>query len=841
MESLFGSQLGLLGGNEGLKEDGCGVGWPSSPLSEDMYSASHFTLISAYQDIKSRLNGLERENTDIKRKLKIYEIKFPMISEFGDDRNSYCSFETKDTALLHSENGSLQQRVNMLSLELQKGKEREEQLEDVIQAYEKIHMEKTSLQRDLDKMSSMVEKHVERIHSLESALRQRESSLHKLNTQLHNKDMQYLQLHSPDSHMFIVNKYPCLPQHLSLPTIGFSCHVLPSKSFQMASTEGVVGLPVRLLRHGASRASHRLSSVGRTFCGSLPEEEIQEGRAVQARSATFGPSSGGIKPQIFFGGCRGDVTVRAASTAADSPRSRHQARSSSWYQARSSSRHQALPSLQRALSSRQRALASRSSSRCPARSSSQNPVRRQAMSSRPSCRSSRPCTFQPSSRNTCRFLDRRSEKPGSQPVLDCPMTLQSSRSLDTLSDLKLQRLEAELEGARHEAQGACQREEELKAECERLREELGELQSNQRQREVSSTCGQCDVEWIKKVGDEQVNLALAYTELTEELGKLQALTSKQTEILRKASQEPASPVQRHSPVPHQRHSPVPQRHSPIQQRHSPIQLRHSPVPQRRSPVLQRLSPDMHRRSPLPDLSDGPASYSCRPTSHHLRASFQGRRSYSEVADPSAYQRPPRFTLDPVSTLPKPRPYVDSYHKQQQQQQKQQHGVGQHMLVQRQSSQGVGGDGGLAESPRLSRELSFHHSDHLHFEPQPSPASLHPSPQPPQSSEDEEEWPCPHPISPSRTLSVSSPSSSSRGPASFSAFPIPSRPNTLSCHPPGYLHAEHAQSWPSINLWMETEEEGDVRSCPLCQLIFPVGYPDDALIKHIDSHLENSKI
>ncbi len=67
-------------------------------------------------------------------------------------------------------------------------------------------------------------------------------------------------------------------------------------------------------------------------------------------------------------------------------------------------------------------------------------------------------------------------------VLDCPMTLQSSRSLDTLSDLKLQRLEAELEGARHEAQGACQREEELKGECEGLREELRDLQSNQRQR-----------------------------------------------------------------------------------------------------------------------------------------------------------------------------------------------------------------------------------------------------------------------------------------------------------------------------------------------------------------------
>lgn len=73
-------------------------------------------------------------------------------------------------------------------------------------------------------------------------------------------------------------------------------------------------------------------------------------------------------------------------------------------------------------------------------------------------------------------------------VLDCPaLTLQSSRSLDALSDLKLQRLEAELEGARHEAQGACQREEELKAECERLKDEMRELQSSQRER-VSVDC-----------------------------------------------------------------------------------------------------------------------------------------------------------------------------------------------------------------------------------------------------------------------------------------------------------------------------------------------------------------
>nr|XP_046224814.1 TANK-binding kinase 1-binding protein 1 [Oncorhynchus gorbuscha] len=591
MESLFGGELRLLGGGEGLKEDGCGdVGWSSSPLPEDMYSASHFTLITAYQDIKTRLAGLERENSGIKRKLKIYEIKFPMISEFGENRNSYCSFESKENALLQSENGNLQQRVNALTHEAQKRKEREEQLEDVIQAYEKIHMEKSNLQRDLDKMTSLVENHVERILGLESALRQRDNSLQKFNTQLHSKDIQYLQLHSPDNHM-----------------------------------------------------------------------------------------------------------------------------------------------------------------------------------------------------------------------LDCPaLTLQNSRSLDTLSDLKLQRLEAELEGVRHQAQGACQREQEVKAECERLQEELKQIQNNHIEREMTSSCEQCDVEWIKKVGDEQVNLALAYTELTEELGRLQKLSSKQKEILKKTSQEHHSPVQRQShppsPIHHQRHSPVPQRHSPIPPQH------HSPIPQRRSPVLQpqRLSPDMHRRSPLLEINDGPASYSCRPASHHLRASFQGRRSYSEVADPSAYQRPLRLSLDPVSTLPKPRPYRDSSYSKQHQQH--QHGGSQH--------------GGVP--------------------PQRRPAPRFPLPQ---SSEDEEEWTCPHPISPPRTLGVPnnvSPHGVMRGPASCSPFPIPSRPNTLTCHPSSYLHTEHAQSWPSINLWMETEES-DMRSCPLCQLIFPIGYPDDALIKHIDSHLENSKI
>lgn len=44
-------------------------------------------------------------------------------------------------------------------LQLQKRKEREEQLEDVIQAYEKIHMEKSNLQRDLDKMVRQLSAH----------------------------------------------------------------------------------------------------------------------------------------------------------------------------------------------------------------------------------------------------------------------------------------------------------------------------------------------------------------------------------------------------------------------------------------------------------------------------------------------------------------------------------------------------------------------------------------------------------------------------------------------------------------------------------------------------------
>lgn len=47
-------------------------------------------------------------------------VQFPMINDFGEDRNSYCSFEPKDTALLQSENGNLQQRINILTHEVRR-------------------------------------------------------------------------------------------------------------------------------------------------------------------------------------------------------------------------------------------------------------------------------------------------------------------------------------------------------------------------------------------------------------------------------------------------------------------------------------------------------------------------------------------------------------------------------------------------------------------------------------------------------------------------------------------------------------------------------------------------
>ncbi|KAG8006738.1 TANK-binding kinase 1-binding protein 1 [Nibea albiflora] len=607
-----------------------------------MYPASGLALAAAYHDIKTRLASLERENSSIKRKLKHYEVKFPMISEFGEERILCCSCEpiVKDTSVIQSETTNLQQRINSLTQELQKSKEREERLEEVIQAYEKIHLEKSNVQRDLDKMvntrtpvfpwneilsynvkwqfefhchvyacvcvcvyqTTLAEQHVDRIHSLESALRQRETSLQKLSVQLRSKDALQSQLHAS----------------LDVP---------------------------------------------------------REGR---------GP------------------------------------------------------------------------------------------------------------------------------------TLQSSRSLDALSDLKLQRLEAELEGARHQAEGACQREKELRAELQRLQQEVDQMQEAQRQsQDLSPHCEHCDVEWIKKAGDEQVNLALAYTELTEELGRVRNLAVKQGDLLRHVSQEPVS----HPP-------PAPQRLSPT------------------SPQRPPLSPDRLLPTASPPLSPsgGPASYSHQPTSSRLRAKFQGRRSYSEVSDPSAIQRAPaRLMRDPVSTLPKPRPLLGELqgYGLQTKPQLRTSLVG---LVRPASAHGAGGERGGGGGGERGGGSSLSNSPHhcaldLGF---PLAAEdvctyLSPAASPPRTlgaigigSPSPREQPL-HPSFPSPRKQPHHPS-----------FSAPEGPATLSCHLPPYMNTEHAQSWPSINLWMESEESA-VRSCPLCQLTFPTGYPDDALIKHIDSHLENSKI
>ncbi|XP_077391841.1 TANK-binding kinase 1-binding protein 1-like isoform X2 [Festucalex cinctus] len=651
MEVFGTAELELLRGGEGLRDDidMSAISWSADHLQDDsMYPASGLAVAAAYHDIKTRLASLERENSSIKRKLKQYE--FPMINTFGEERVYFSCQPIKDNNIIQSETSNLQHRINSLTQELQKSKDREEQLEDVIQAYEKIHLEKSNVQRDLDKMvkyahtqimhtllfivalfslvtsstyfilqTTLAEQHMERICSLEAALRQRETSLQKLNAQLHNKDAHQGQPHS------------------SL--------VVP-----------------------------------------------REGR---------------------------------------------------------------LP------------------------------------------------------------------------------TLQSSRSLDALSDLKMQRLEAELEGALHQAEGACQREKELRAELQRLQKEVAQLQDTQRHKEdLVPHCEHCDVEWIKKAGDEQVNLALAYTELTEELGQVRKLAVKQSELLRQLPQESIC-----------RPPSAPQRLSP-------------PSPQCTSLTPERLLP-----SPPPPLHNGPASYSHQPTSSNLRAKFQGRRSYSEVSDPSAIQRlPPRLMRDPVSTLPKPRSlYGDTHTYGQSKSHLRTPLVG---LVRPASAHGAGGDrrvrsernGGssLSSSPHhRALDLGFplttevHHFCDLDDGPEPTPLVT-----PPHSSDDEEDVGTyvSAATSPPRTLGPISlrektlhPSFlSPRKPGQIPSFSAPEGPSTLSCHLPAYMNTEHAQSWPSINLWMESDESA-VRSCPLCQLTFPTGYPDDALIRHIDSHLENSKI
>lgn len=71
---MFEDDISILT-QEALGPDEDWLDSPNTDLSGEMCSASHFALITAYDDIKNRLTGLERENSTLKRRLKMYEVK----------------------------------------------------------------------------------------------------------------------------------------------------------------------------------------------------------------------------------------------------------------------------------------------------------------------------------------------------------------------------------------------------------------------------------------------------------------------------------------------------------------------------------------------------------------------------------------------------------------------------------------------------------------------------------------------------------------------------------------------------------------------------------------------
>uniref|UniRef100_A0A2K5U815 TBK1 binding protein 1 n=1 Tax=Macaca fascicularis TaxID=9541 RepID=A0A2K5U815_MACFA len=173
MESMFEDDISILT-QEALGPSEVWLDGPGDPsLGDDMCSASHFALITAYGDIKERLGGLERENATLRRRLKVYEIKYPLISDFGEE-HGFSLYEIKDGSLLEVEKVSLQQRLNQFQHELQKNKEQEEQLGEMIQAYEKLCLEKSDLETELGEMRALVETHLRQICGLEQQLRQQQ-------------------------------------------------------------------------------------------------------------------------------------------------------------------------------------------------------------------------------------------------------------------------------------------------------------------------------------------------------------------------------------------------------------------------------------------------------------------------------------------------------------------------------------------------------------------------------------------------------------------------------------------------------------------------------------------
>uniref|UniRef100_A0A286Y2H8 TBK1 binding protein 1 n=1 Tax=Cavia porcellus TaxID=10141 RepID=A0A286Y2H8_CAVPO len=497
METMFEDDISILT-QEALGPSEVWLDGPGDPsMGGDMGSASHFALITAYGDIKERLGGLERENATLRRRLKVYEIKYPLISDFGEE-HGFSLYEIQDGSLLEVEQVSLQQRLNQFQHELQKNKEQEEQLGEMIQAYEKLCVEKSDLETELGEMRALVETHLRQICGLEQQLRQQQGL----------RDAAFSSLSPPPA-----PTPPCTDLDL-----------------------------------------HYLALRGGSTMG-------------------------------------------------------HPA----W--------------------------------------------------------------------------------PGPSP---------------SVSELERRRLEEALEAAQGEARGAQLREEQLQAECERLQGELKQLQETRAQ-DLASNQSERDMAWVKRVGDDQVNLALAYTELTEELGRLRELSSLQGRILRTLLQEQARSCG--------------QRHSPLSQRHSPAPPCPSPSPPARAPPPCPPCPSPQRPRPAP-------------------------RPAPSAAPPSA-----PASRSPSRRLPTPPPSLPTLC--------------------------------CPAGQRTTLELpNYLPREHGRLE------------------------------------------------------------GVAYCVGGGQRCGGGAETIPdfllSPQLLMETVGS-DIRSCPLCQLGFPVGYPDDALIKHIDSHLENSKI
>lgn len=116
---------------------------PISASSGDESVASHFALVTAYEDIKKRLKETERENSILKKKIRLLEDK--------------CV-------------GTDQERKNFIG---------REQVNKAYQAYREVCIERDDLKAKLDRMTG-----------------EQEESLKHLTEQLQSKDVELLQLKS---------------------------------------------------------------------------------------------------------------------------------------------------------------------------------------------------------------------------------------------------------------------------------------------------------------------------------------------------------------------------------------------------------------------------------------------------------------------------------------------------------------------------------------------------------------------------------------------------------------------------------------------------------------------